>query len=118
MVTSPPSPDRPDPDPLRSLRRAAALRHHPDRGGDPEVFARVMAELDPRRPGAAEPDGPGRAEAGRADRASVRPPAVTVVPSTWARTTGPLRRRGRTVIALVRQRLPRSVPGARRYGRL
>lgn len=117
-MTTPPSPDRPDPDQLRSLRRAAALRHHPDRGGDPEVFARLMAELDPRRPGAAGPAGPGRAEAGRADRTSVRPPPVTVVETAWARTTRPLRRRGRTVLALVRQRLPRSVPGARRYGRL
>lgn len=117
-MTTPPPPDRPDPDQLRSLRRATALRHHPDRGGDPEVFGRLMAELDPRRPGAAGQDGPGRGDAGRADRTSVRPSPVTVVPSAWARTTGPLRRRGRTVLALVRQRLPRSVPGARRYGRL
>ncbi|MDR6174907.1 hypothetical protein QE364_000975 [Nocardioides zeae] len=117
-MTMPPSPDRPDPDQLRALRRAAALRHHPDRGGDPEVFARVMAQLDPRLPRAAGPDGTGRGEAGRADRTSVRPPPVTVVRTGWARSAGPLRRRGRTVLAVVRQRLPRSVPGARRYGRL
>ncbi|GAB3074933.1 hypothetical protein [Nocardioides zeae] len=117
-MTTPPPPDRPDPDQLRSLRRAVALRHHPDRGGDPEVFARLMAELDPRRSPAAGLDGPGRAEAGRADRASVRPPPVTVVETAWTRSTGSLRRRGRSVVALVRQRLPRSVPGSRRYGRL
>ncbi|GAB3996518.1 hypothetical protein [Nocardioides marmoraquaticus] len=35
-------------DPWRSARRAAALRHHPDRGGDAAALQAALAEVDRR----------------------------------------------------------------------
>ncbi|MDT9593504.1 hypothetical protein RDV89_10535 [Nocardioides zeae] len=90
---------------LRRARRAAAMLHHPDRGGDVDAFVRVMAALDPHAP----PGTPDPAE----------PPAAVRVDATatprWRRVLTRTRRRGRDAVALVRRRLPRSAPGSRRY---
>lgn len=47
-----------DPDAYKRDRRRAVLRHHPDKGGDPEEMVRALEEVD-RRHGVA---GPGRTE--------------------------------------------------------
>lgn len=93
---------------LRARRRAAVRRHHPDHGGDLDTFLRVMADLDREAALLATP-GAGSAA-----------PLQVVVTGA-----GPVRRAGRTVaragreaVEVVRTRLPRGVPGARRYGRL
>lgn len=89
----------------RSLRRAAAKRHHPDLGGDVGEFIRVMQGLagDGAAPGAVP--------------ASAGTP-LTVSVSTRSRVARAVRATSKTVLATVRRRLPRSVPGSRRYGHL
>lgn len=81
----------------RSLRRAAAKRHHPDLGGDADEFVRVMQGL-------AAGDG------------GWDPLTVTV--TTRSRAARAVRTTSKTVLATVRRRLPRSFPGSRRYGHL
>lgn len=71
----------------RAARRALIKAHHPDRGGDPARFVELLAELD----------------------GSPAPPPVEVV------ATRSRRRRRRQAVRALRQRLPRRVPGARRY---
>ena len=73
----------------RTARRAVIKAHHPDRGGDPALFVELLAAID-RSHGAPEP-GPG------------------------VSTSGHGRRRRRQAVRRLRQRLPRHVPGARRY---
>ncbi|WP_433280298.1 hypothetical protein ACQPZA_11290 [Pseudonocardia xinjiangensis] len=43
----------------RSEFRAFVREHHPDRGGDPEVFVAGLARFGTARPGADDVDGPG-----------------------------------------------------------
>lgn len=82
----------------RAQRRAVAMRHHPDRGGDPAEFARLMAELD-------RPTAP-----------AVAPGPVTVTgPGPVRRALRTAARAGRDAATRVRRRLPRRAPGARRY---
>ena len=78
-------------------RRALLRRHHPDLGGDPDEFVRLLAALD---------------EAERAPGA-----ATTTVRTHRARRAG-WRRRPRLVVRRVSTALPRRLPGTRRYGRL
>lgn len=90
-------------------RRAVARRHHPDLGGDPAVFVEEMARLD--RPTT------GRTGA-QAPRPTSEPLLPVIVVSPRRRALGALRRTGVRLVGDVRRRLPRGVPGARRYGRL
>lgn len=90
-------------DPQRSARLAAARRLHPDLGGDAEEFVRVMDALS-RRP----------APVGTASRAAA--PVVVVTPRR--RVQRRVGAAGRSLADDVRARLPRSFPGARRYGHL
>lgn len=95
----------------RARRRAAARLHHPDLGGDPAVFARVMSELDAA--GATPPTGSTTSTGTAATN-----PVVTVRAtrrSPVARLVGATRRQ---VLHSVRTRIPRSLPGSRRYGHL
>lgn len=92
MTTRTPDEQR---DEQASARREAAKRLHPDRGGDPVEFDRVMKSFE------------------TADR--------TVAEVRVRRTGGAikaLRTTSKAVVADVRRRLPRSFPGSRRYGRL
>ena len=73
----------------RTARRAVIKAHHPDRGGDPALLVELLAAID-RSHGAPEPG-----------------PDVS--------TSGHGRRRRRQAVRRLRQRLPRHVPGARRY---
>lgn len=81
---------------VKSRRRQAAKRYHPDRGGDPTQFISVMqglAEVNPR-------------------------PSLSVTVTSrhpLVREFGAARRR---FVYRLRQRLPRSWPGSRRYGHL
>ncbi|GAA3602735.1 hypothetical protein GCM10022223_18130 [Kineosporia mesophila] len=86
----------------RREQRQIARLHHPDVGGDPKRFLRLMRELDQRHgitaagsPGTAGPDAP-----------------VLVVTRTG---TAALWRRLRRYERVVRSRLPRRVPGSRRH---
>lgn len=75
---------------LRARRRELARRHHPDAGGDPDTFIEVMRVLDRRL---TSPDGRPRGGA----------------------RTGRAARRRRQALRRWRTRLPRRLPGARRY---
>ncbi|MGJ7440736.1 hypothetical protein [Aquipuribacter sp. MA13-6] len=81
----------------RTERRAVARRLHPDLGGDVEQYLAALAEVDRRH---------GPAPAGHPGPASRR-----------SRRSG-LRRRMNRAVRAARRRLPRHVPGARRYARL
>lgn len=80
-------------------RREIARRHHPDRGGDPAVFVAEMERL-----------------AREASPAPVAGAPVSIV--ARRRPWRSLRRSTQRLADGVRARLPRHVPGARRYGRL
>lgn len=82
-------------------RRAIAKQHHPDLGGDPEKFIAAMRGLATTT---MQPDGRPRPNQPvvRARRSRVR--QVTLTRKRWVMT--------------LRQRLPRPVPGSRRYGRI
>lgn len=82
-------------------RRALLRRHHPDLGGDPDEFVRLLAALDRD---AASPGGTGGT--GATTVLTHRP-----LRSAW-------RRRTRLLALRVSTGLPRRLPGARRYGRL
>lgn len=74
----------------RTARRAVIKAHHPDRGGDAARFVELLAAID-----RTYDDAPGPARDGR--------------------PSGHGRRRRRQAVRRLRQRLPRHVPGARRY---
>ncbi|WP_043644310.1 hypothetical protein [Nocardioides alkalitolerans] len=82
-------------------RRALVRTHHPDVGGDPAELQRRLALLDARY-------GVGPAPAAEQQQ-------FTVVPTG---PVGRLRRRARRARRAVRARIPRGVPGSRRYVRV
>jgi len=85
-------------------RRAVARRHHPDLGGDLATYLRLLAEVDRRH--------------GFTHRAGSRPAHVTLDRRRRALVRRSLRARVQDVHRLVRAlrgRLPRGVPGRRRY---
>jgi len=91
----------------RRERRRAARTHHPDVGGDLDQYLRVVSEIDARL-------GP-----------SNRPPARADATTTVSGRRTAMRRRLRTATReahrlsrRVRSRLPRGVPGARRWTEL
>lgn len=88
----------------RRRQRRIARDHHPDVGADPEQYLRLMRELD--RSTAPGPGSPAP-RSGPAGSGSV----TTGAGSRLRRGV----RRSRQVVRAVRARLPRRVPGARRY---
>lgn len=88
----------------RSERRRVAKTFHPDVGGDPEIFGQRMHAVDVRF-GVAR----STAESVTPNR---RPPPTTVRLARAARRS---RRRSRHAIRGIRAKLPRKLPGARRY---
>ena len=96
---------RPDPAAEhRAQLRAVARRLHPDLGGDPDAYLAAVAALD-------EPRGP--ASPAPAGRTTTSGP-VGHVHRARRRIRRGLRTAGRTA----RTRLPRSLPGSRRYAQL
>ncbi|WP_299569330.1 hypothetical protein [uncultured Williamsia sp.] len=92
----------PVPSEYAARRRALIRRHHPDVGGDAEVLAAELDALDREF----------------AQRRAVVPPRVVANPPLRVRPTGRVRRLRRSAtraITRLRGRLPRSVPGSRRY---
>lgn len=86
------------------LRRRAAARHHPDRGGDSEAYLSALAAID--RDFGIRGDsagGPGGASPAR-QKVEVR--------RTWRGSRMRIARRGRRVMRAMRKRLPGSFPGA------
>ncbi|MGU3291091.1 hypothetical protein [Williamsia sp. M5A3_1d] len=100
----------PPPSDYAARRRAVIRRYHPDVGGDPQALHRELARLD-REFGRTTGVDPGSArQAGSAQRSSSPRPRV--------RPTSRLRRIRRSTAKTIdafRTRLPRSVPGAKRY---
>lgn len=84
-------------------RRALLRRHHPDLGGDPEEFVRLLATWD----AAGASPGPEPGGATTATTLLARRPRR----AAWRRRTRLLARR-------VSTGLPRRLPGTRRYGQL
>jgi len=97
----------------RAERRQAARRHHPDVGGDLREYLRVTADIDARYgldPKAAVYG----SEPGTRARTSVRDNGRSRARRRLAASV----RRTRSLSKAIRSRLPRWVPGARRYTRI
>ena len=88
-------------------RRRVAAAHHPDRGGDTDTYLAALAAVD-RAFRVYDPSVAGRARpsAGREERVQVT--------RTWRGSRMRVARRTRRVVGVVRRRLPRAFPGARR----
>ena len=86
----------------RRQRRQVMRRLHPDRGGDAEVYFAALAEVD--RAFGIRPVSPAAGSAG-----------VTVRAHRARRLRLPMLRAARAGVRGARARLPRRVPGARRY---
>jgi hypothetical protein len=92
----------PVPSEYAARRRALIRRHHPDVGGDADVLAAELEALDREF----------------AERRAVVPPRVVGTAPIRVRPTGRVRRMSRSAgraVTRLRARLPRSVPGSRRY---
>lgn len=89
----------------RSERRRVVKALHPDVGGDPETYLQTMREVDQRH--------------GIAPSQATDPPAARPRRSSIAHRLGrarhTARRRSKRAVQNVRARLPRGVPGSRRY---
>ena len=97
----------------RSERRTAARHHHPDVGGDTQEYLCVIAAIDARYGlGAAASEVGALGCAG--GRASLRTDRLTRARRRARRAF----RRARQLSRRVRARLPRRVPGSRRYTQL
>lgn len=81
-------------------RRDVARRFHPDLGGDPETYLRQMRAVD-------EEFGVGTRAYGSADQSSTR--------RRGSRARHRARRRLKATARRVRAKLPRRLPGSRRY---
>jgi len=84
----------------RQARRDVARRHHPDVGGNPEVYRELMHRLDH-----------GVDETGQDGDLAHRVPLARKARRLVWRTRRRLRRHARVASG----RLPRRIPGARRY---
>lgn len=136
-----PSPDRASDDlqrdaeagqSVRNLRREAAKRHHPDLGGDPVEFIRVMQAISddsetlpldsspvPRRDQAQTATDRLSDATRRTRRATTATTqGVTYRTTTKSRTVRTVRNTSSRLIRELRQHMPRSLPGSRRYGQL
>ncbi|MCX6468924.1 MAG: hypothetical protein NTW76_06375 [Corynebacteriales bacterium] len=101
----------PPPSDYAARRRAVIRQYHPDVGGDPQALHRELARLD-REFGRTTGVDPGTSRTtGAAPRASASP-RPRVRPTSRIRR---LRRSTVRTIDAVRAKLPRSVPGAKRY---
>lgn len=87
-------------------RRRVARQHHPDTGGDPEVFVSQLAEVDRRY---------GFAPSGGRTRTVVTVMSGQLLPVRLARARRRLGRRSKNYTRRLRSRIPRRVPGSRRY---
>lgn len=87
-------------------RRRAAAEHHPDRGGDTDDYLAALAAVD-RAFGVHD-----RSAAER--EPSSRSATQVHVMRTWRGSRMRLARRTRRAVGIVRHRLPRTFPGARR----
>lgn len=85
----------------RARRREVAKRHHPDVGGDAEEFVRAMLALSESE----------RKEAGFTSD-------VTVLLTGRSRARLWVRKSQRQIVKGMRSRIPRPLPGSRRYGKL
>ncbi len=88
----------------RRERRVVARLHHPDLGGDPEEYVRQLSEVDHRHGyGRGSTVGLGAVSTERGVRVTLR------------RKRRRVQRRLRSLVRAARGRLPRGVPGRRRY---
>lgn len=97
--------------PTRAEIRAVARRLHPDLGGDPEAYLAALAELEERHAARTPAGSSATTSAGR---------KTCDVPADHPRgraRTG-VRLRARRLVRRARGRLPRRIPGARRYARI
>ena len=101
----------------RNLRREAAKRSHPDLGGDPAEFIRVMQAISDGSkkqfndiPSATSPSQPPTRTAARG--------VTTYQTTATPRIVRTVRTTSRRLIRELRQHIPRSLPGSRRYGQL
>lgn len=82
----------------RRARREVARRLHPDVGGDPDAFVAAMAKID------------GAPDTGHRPHLQVRTDRLTRARRTLARAA-----RQAKPVRRLRARLPRAVPGSRRW---
>ena len=87
----------------KALRREAAKRHHPDLGGDADEFIRAMRTLSPSE----------RREAGGTSDSE-----VTIRVTGRSRARHWVSKSQRHLVKGLRSRIPRPLPGSRRYGQL
>ncbi len=87
----------------RARRREVAKRHHPDVGGNAEEFVRAMLALSESE----------RREAGFTSDSD-----VTVLLTGRSRARRWVRKSQRQIVRGMRSRIPRPLPGSRRYGKL
>lgn len=93
----------------RTERRQAARRHHPDLGGDAQEYLRVIASIDERYGLCVDPGGSSTDPRHAGTTTGVDP--LTTVRRALRRWV----RRSRRLTRTVPTKLPRSIPGARRY---
>lgn len=136
-----PSPDRASDDlergaeagqSVRNRRREAAKRHHPDLGGDPVEFIRVMqaisddSETQPLEPASLPRPDQAQTATNRPSDPTRRPrrattattQGVTCRTTRKSRAVRTVRNTSSRLIRELRQHIPRSLPGSRRYGQL
>jgi hypothetical protein len=92
----------------RAERRRAARDHHPDVGGDTQEYLRVITAIDARYGVCVDPGGAPRHTRARTTTRVGRLTATRRAAHRWVHRT---RRLTRTL----QTRIPRSMPGARRY---
>jgi hypothetical protein len=86
----------------RRERRRVALAHHPDRGGNPEVYLRELLAVDERYEATANPS-------------QSRPEKPDSRRRRLSKVSGRGRRSLRRSLRRLRGKVPRRLPGAQRY---
>lgn len=97
----------------RRARREVIRDHHPDRGGDPEEFRRLLDALDRTNPERGTGLVSSRASSTTWDSVSLTPHSAPV--EIFLRATSRSRRRTRRVTRKIREQIPTGWPGSRRY---